>query len=102
MAAAFRDLHALRTRTPTVVLGPAMDGGYYLIGLQRPVDGLFQGVALEYRRRSRADSCARALRLSVHLLDPWYDIDDEASLLRAVVESGPSRIRTWWQSHYGP
>lgn len=97
-----RALRALRTRTPTVVLGPAMDGGYYLIGLQRPVDGLFQGVAWSTDAvLEQTVARARALRLSAHLLDPWYDIDDEASLRRAVLESGPSRIRTWWQTTMG-
>jgi len=28
-----------------LVLGPATDGGYYLIGLQRPIPELFQGIA---------------------------------------------------------
>lgn len=27
------------------VLGPARDGGYYLLGLRRPVPGLFEGIA---------------------------------------------------------
>ena len=32
-------------KTHSVVFGPATDGGYYLIGLTRPVPELFQGVA---------------------------------------------------------
>lgn len=31
-------------RTADVVLGPAVDGGYYLIGLKRHVPGLFDGI----------------------------------------------------------
>jgi len=77
-----------------------MDGGYYLIALRRPIDGLFRGVAwstaavLEQTRER-----ARALGLSVHLLDSWYDVDDAHSLRRAVVESGDSRVARWWRSH---
>jgi rSAM/selenodomain-associated transferase 1 len=40
LAAAFEWL-----KTNPVVFGPATDGGYYLIGLTRPVPELFQGVA---------------------------------------------------------
>jgi len=32
-------------RTHDVVLGPSLDGGYYLIGLRRPAPALFDGVA---------------------------------------------------------
>ncbi len=34
-----------RLRTHDVVIGPATDGGYYLIGLRRPAPALFDGVA---------------------------------------------------------
>lgn len=37
---AFRSLDA-----HPAVLGPARDGGYYLLGLTRPVPGLFEGIA---------------------------------------------------------
>ncbi|MEO7274709.1 MAG: TIGR04282 family arsenosugar biosynthesis glycosyltransferase [Vicinamibacterales bacterium] len=94
-----RAVHALRTRRATVVLGPSADGGYYLIGLRRPADALFQGVSwgtsavLEQTRRR-----AQALGLSVHLLDAWYDVDDAPSLRRAVRESRASQTATWWRS----
>lgn len=64
-----------------VVLGPALDGGYYLIGMHRePPAGLFSGIpwstpavlALTLER-------AVALDLSVHLLPQWYDVDDALS-----------------------
>lgn len=59
-----------------VVLGPARDGGYYLIGLAAPRPALFRGiawstpvVAVETRAR------ARALGLSCHLLRRLRDVD---------------------------
>lgn len=59
-----------------VVLGPALDGGYYLIGLRRAHPGLFRGVAWSTpavlgQTRSRAG----ALGLSVRLLKPLRDVD---------------------------
>ncbi len=58
-----------------VVLGPAADGGYYLIGCARRVPPLFDGVAwggphvlLETVERLPADC-------RVAVLPPWYDVD---------------------------
>jgi uncharacterized protein len=59
-----------------VVLGPARDGGYYLIALSRPRAELLDGIAWgsgEVLERTMAK--ARALGLSVCLLEPLTDID---------------------------
>jgi rSAM/selenodomain-associated transferase 1 len=59
-----------------VVLGPALDGGYYLIGLRQNHPQLFEGIAwstdqvLEQTRHA-----ADRLGLSVRLLEPLPDID---------------------------
>jgi uncharacterized protein len=58
-----------------VVLGPAADGGYYLIGCARLVPPLFEGIAWS-GPRVLLDSVARlpaTCRLA--LLPPWYDVD---------------------------
>lgn len=63
------------------VLGPAADGGYYLVGLNRPRPDLFDGVdwggplVLEQtvQRLQRA-------KLSLHLLPVWYDVDSAGDL----------------------
>lgn len=63
------------------VLGPAFDGGYYLVGLSRPAPGLFRGIrwggphVLEDTVRA-----ASAAQLTLSLTPPWYDVDDRASL----------------------
>jgi rSAM/selenodomain-associated transferase 1 len=62
-----------------IVLGPAMDGGYYLIGCARRRDVLppvFEGVAWS-GSRVLADTMARLTDPSwrVALLPPWYDVD---------------------------
>lgn len=61
---------------PDVVFGPALDGGYYLLALRRPVPRLFEGIpwsteAVLDRSMRRAD----ALGLRVASLDPLADID---------------------------
>lgn len=66
-----------------VVLGPAEDGGYYLIGLQAPVPRLFADISWSTPVVA-AQTVARAqeLGLEVVMLPPWYDVDDAASLAR--------------------
>jgi rSAM/selenodomain-associated transferase 1 len=71
---AHRAFEALKHQT--VVLGPARDGGYYLIGLARPLPSLFEGVnwgteqvLAQTRRRSEAAG------LSPVLLPELDDVD---------------------------
>lgn len=58
-----------------MVLGPATDGGYYLLGLARRLPPIFHGIdwgsehVLE-QTVSRLDSDCR-----LALLPPWYDVD---------------------------
>jgi uncharacterized protein len=68
------------------VLGPALDGGYWTIGLRRPHASAFSGVPM-----SRADTCAaqrrrlESLGLRTALLPPLRDvdtIDDAAAVAR--------------------
>ena len=62
--------------SPDVVFGPALDGGYYLLALDRPAPGLFEGIAWS-TGSVLAESIQRAkdLGLTVRLLDPLADID---------------------------
>lgn len=66
-----------------LALGPAEDGGYYLVGARGLHESLFRNMAwstatvfAETRAR------ARALGLAVHELAPWYDVDEAADLER--------------------
>jgi rSAM/selenodomain-associated transferase 2/rSAM/selenodomain-associated transferase 1 len=65
-----------RLRTHDVEIGPATDGGYYLIGLRRPAPALFNGVAwgtsavlAQTMERASTES------LRVALLAPLDDVD---------------------------
>lgn len=59
-----------------LVLGPAVDGGYYLIGLSAPAPGLFRGIAWSTEAvTSQTLARASALRLSHQALPPLRDVD---------------------------
>ena len=82
------------------VLGPAFDGGYYLIGLTSAglLPALFQGLAwggaLVFERTRQL---LEEKGLSFHLLPPWGDIDeyeDLASLLDRRKDLPPGRLAT--------
>ena len=69
------------------VLGPAEDGGYWLLGLRQPHPAPFAGIA--WSTDSVADATRTRLRdagLSTVELAPWYDLDDRAALARLVGE----------------
>ena len=77
-------------REHDVVLGPALDGGYYLIGLRSPCPALFQdipwGTAEVFERTT--EIAAREQR-SVARLEPLPDVDEPSDLIhwrRAVGE----------------
>jgi rSAM/selenodomain-associated transferase 2/rSAM/selenodomain-associated transferase 1 len=58
-----------------LVLGPSTDGGYWLMGLKRPVD-LFQGIGWGSAKvLEQTLDLAKAKGLTVGLLDPLTDMD---------------------------
>jgi rSAM/selenodomain-associated transferase 1 len=89
---------ALEHAGDRVVLGPAADGGYFLVGLKSPHPELFEHIdwgtpavlaqTLEQARRHR---------LEVHLLDTWADADEWADLCRiAAGGAAAPRTRAWY------
>ena len=71
-----------------LVVGPSEDGGYYLIGMRGDHGPVFEGIPWSTPGVTAATlEHAQRLGLSVSLLPEWYDIDDPATLLRAVEES---------------
>jgi rSAM/selenodomain-associated transferase 1 len=71
----------LRAPGDRVVLGPATDGGYYLIGLKHPHRQLFRDIAwsTEQVYQQTAERAA-SIGLELATLPAWYDVDDAASL----------------------
>ena len=90
-AAALAEAAATLAHGADVVLGPAADGGYYLIGLGRPAPDLFAGIAWGTAGVLEATLArAGAAGLAPHLLPPSFDIDQPADLarLRALLARG--------------
>ncbi len=59
-----------------MVLGPANDGGYYLLALSRPEIALFGGVEMGTERVcTKMLAHAETLGLSIRLLPEWIDAD---------------------------
>lgn len=74
-----------------VVLGPALDGGYYLIALGAPDAHVFSGIPWGTGGVLEATLArARERGLRVRLLPPTFDVDEVAGLtaLRALVDAG--------------
>ena len=77
------------------VIGPATDGGFYLVGLKRVAPALFDNIVWS-GSSVLAQTVQRiaAAGLSLDVLPPWYDIDTVDDLwmlaghLRAMTRSG--------------
>jgi rSAM/selenodomain-associated transferase 1 len=67
------------------VIGPADDGGYYLLGMKKSHAHLFADIAWSTDSVAR-ETAARAAEIGLELitLPRWYDVDDATSLARLV------------------
>lgn len=71
----------MKLKHKDVVLGPTLDGGYYLLGLRRIVPRLFRGIPWGGSRVfAETLAVAEAEGISCAFLPPWYDVDDAADL----------------------
>lgn len=70
-----------------LVLGPAQDGGYYLIGLKQPNPTLFLDIpwSTDQVLKLTQDKAAR-IGLKTALLEPWRDVDTLADL-QAIIDA---------------
>jgi rSAM/selenodomain-associated transferase 2/rSAM/selenodomain-associated transferase 1 len=97
-------LAALRSRSDRVVLGPAVDGGFYLVGMNRLHPALFERIDWSTDTvLAQTLAAARGASLDVVLLDEWADVDDAADLER-IVQHGTDRLvaprtRAWVAAH---
>jgi rSAM/selenodomain-associated transferase 1 len=88
---------SLRDGSHVLAIGPATDGGYYLIGLRRPCPALFTSIAW-----STADvlttttSLAETCGLTVSFVPRWHDVDTVDDLRRVLRDPpGATRTRAW-------
>jgi rSAM/selenodomain-associated transferase 1 len=65
------------------VLGPSTDGGYYLLGLKAAHRHLFDTIDWSTDRVARQTlQRAREIALPIHVLPPWYDVDELSALMQ--------------------
>ena len=70
-----------------VVLGPAEDGGYYLLGMTALHEQLYGGITWSTDRvAAQTRAAAAAIGLPPHELPEWYDVDDRAALARLITD----------------
>jgi rSAM/selenodomain-associated transferase 1 len=71
------------------VLGPADDGGYYLLGVKSAHAHLFADIAWSTAEvAAQTRQRAREIGLPLVELPVWYDVDDAASLYRLIGDLG--------------
>ncbi len=64
-----------------IVVGVNADGGYYLIGMQKPVKNVFEGIDWGTDRvLEQTFSRIEQKRLKLACLDVWYDVDTPEDL----------------------
>ncbi len=78
-----------------VVLGPSVDGGYYLLGLKAAHRCLFEDIewSTEHVAQQTLERAAQ-IGLPVHILPSWYDVDDVDGLrvlAQEVLQARPFR-----------
>jgi hypothetical protein len=79
------DIHAAfqQLNTPNITLGPALDGGYYLIGIKKISPTLFQGITWSTNTVLKETiSRIKTENLTYFLLEEKSDIDVEEDLKR--------------------
>ncbi len=78
------------------VIGPAEDGGYYLIGFRRDaiVGEVFEGIRWSaHTVFNETVSILKRLGVSLHTLPEWYDVDTLGDLFNLVERSKKSDFR---------
>jgi rSAM/selenodomain-associated transferase 1 len=95
----------LREPGDRVILGPAADGGYYLIGIKQFHARLFEEIDWSTERVYR-QTIARAgeIGLTVASLREWYDVDDAETLavLTRELRLGPASKDGYYGGYAAP
>ena len=91
----------LRDRPDALVIGPASDGGYYLIGMRRLRPALFTSIPWSTADvLSTTTSIAERCGLPVSFVPPWHDVDTVDDLRRVLRDlHGATRTRAWATAH---
>jgi hypothetical protein len=64
-----------------VVIGPTFDGGYYLVGLSKQNDDIFDDIEWATSRVfGQTLTRIKSLNTQLYVLPPWYDVDTSEDL----------------------
>ena len=77
-----------------VAIGPAEDGGFYLLALRRCPEGLLRDVPWSSAETLRATvERLHSFGLRARILEPWFDVDrvEDLERLRALIGEGTLR-----------
>lgn len=73
-----------------VVIGPSEDGGYYLVGVTRPLPALFEDVPWSTREvYASTIAAAKTLQLQVGAIQMGYDLDRWEDVERFMADTRP-------------
>jgi rSAM/selenodomain-associated transferase 1 len=74
-----------------VVLGPSRDGGYYLVGMNRPMPQIFANMTWSHDQ-VLTETTGRLAKLGIQpaLLPQWFDIDRDEDLKQLEALSEPA------------
>lgn len=71
----------LKLKHKDVVVGPAADGGYYMLGLRSPAPAIFEGINWgEPLVLGQTLENIKSQELTLSIMPLWYDVDTPASL----------------------
>ncbi len=87
IAFAFQTLSTVES----IVIGPADDGGYYLLGMNQFYPQLFEGMT--FSREDVFDQTvdrAATTNAELTILPPWYDVDTPQALQRLLEDLPPN------------
>jgi rSAM/selenodomain-associated transferase 1 len=84
-----------------VVLGPTLDGGYYLVGARGDYPGIFQDIAWGTRHVFDATMCQlKRMDLKTTVLIPWNDVDTFEDLQYLKEQLAASELITPTINHH--
>lgn len=82
----------IAARGNDIAIGPSSDGGYYLLGMNKPSPKLFEDMTYSHGGVFD-DTMQRAIEagLTTYILPEWYDVDDAESLARLAEDLKDSK-----------